>query len=87
MTDVLDLARDGLVLAIALILPFVAAAVAGSVVAGLLTQLTGLQDQSVAALARAAAVLVGLWLVAASLGDQMIAFTGDAWSGLAAIGG
>lgn len=86
MTELFDLVREMLVLAVVLVLPLAAAGVAGGIVGGLLVALTGLQDQTVATLVRAASVVLALFVSGAVLRDEVQTFASDTWAGLADLG-
>jgi type III secretory pathway component EscS len=86
MTDLFDLVREMLVLAVVLVLPLAAAALAGGVVGGLVVALTGLQDQAVAGLVRAASVVLALFVTGAAMQDDVRSFASNAWAGLADLG-
>ena len=86
MNELFDLVREALMLAVTLVLPLALAALAGAVVGGLVVVVLGLQDQNIAALVRAASVVVTLILVGGALRDEVVGFTTDQWSTLAARG-
>lgn len=86
MTDLFDLVREMLTLAVFLVLPLAAAALGGGIVGGLLVALTGLQDQAVATLVRAASVVLALFVTGAAMHDEVRSFASAAWAGLPEIG-
>jgi type III secretory pathway component EscS len=86
MTDLFDLVREMLALAVFLVLPLAAAALAGGIVGGLVVALTGLQDQTIAGIVRAASVVLALFVSGAAMHDEVRSFASDTWSGLAAMG-
>ena len=83
---VLDWVREAMGVAVLLALPFVGAALAGCVVAGLLAWLLGLQDPAVSTIARTVTVVVALVLLAGTIGEQLRTYVHDAWSELPRIG-
>jgi type III secretory pathway component EscS len=86
MNELFDLVREALMLAVTLVLPLALAALAGAVVGGLVVVLLGLQDQSIVSLVRAVSVVVTLLLVGGALRNEVVGFTADQWSTLAARG-
>lgn len=86
MTDLFDLVREMLALAVFLVLPLAAAALAGGIVGGLVVALTGLQDQTIAGIVRAASVVLALFVSGVAMHDEVRTFASDTWSGLAAMG-
>jgi type III secretory pathway component EscS len=86
MIDLLDLVREMLVLAVMLVLPLAAAALAGGIVGGLVVALTGLQDQTVAGLVRAASVVLALFVTGAAMHDHVRSFAASAWTELGEMG-
>jgi flagellar biosynthesis protein FliQ len=83
---VLDLLQEGLGLGVLVALPFVGAALAGSIVAGLLQWWAGLQDPVVATIARGAAVVVALLLLGGLFAGQLSTYAKEAWLELPRIG-
>lgn len=73
-------------LAVGLIVPIAAAAIGGTVLAAVLGRVLGLTEPGLAAILRAAAVVVALALVAADTGARLVDETTRAWSVLADIG-
>ena len=86
MTEVLDLVRDGLVVVVMAAVPLLLAALVGGVTAGVVVALAGLQDPTIAAVFRAAGVIVALLLMAGTIAEQLRDFTDDAWSVLPRLG-
>jgi flagellar biosynthesis protein FliQ len=86
MIEVLELVREGLALVVVAAIPLLFAALLGGVLAGVAVALLGLQDQTVAAVFRAAGVVIALLLVVDDLGEQLQTFTADAWATLPALG-
>ena len=86
MTDLFDLVREMLVLAVFLVLPLAAAALVGGVVGGLVVALTGLQDQTVATLVRAASVVLALFVTGTAMHDEVRSFASTVWADLPEIG-
>ncbi len=86
MIELLDLVRDMFVLAVTLVVPLAAAGVVGGLLGGLFVSYIGLQDQSIAALVRAASVVVALVVTGASMHSRAQAFASEAWSTLPALG-
>lgn len=85
MTELVDMVAEALGLAVTVVLPLALAGLAGGVVGGLLAALVGLQDQTVALLVRAAAVVVAIVLAGELLVDRVQSFTAQSWSRLAAV--
>jgi type III secretory pathway component EscS len=83
---VLELVQEALGLGVLVALPFVAAAVVGSIVAGLLQWLSGLQDPVVGTIARAVAIVVALVLLAGPLAGQLRTYAREAWAELPRVG-
>lgn len=83
---VLDLVQEALGLGVLVVAPFVGAALAGSIVAGLLQWLVGLQDPAVATIARATAVVVALVLLAGTLAAHLKSYVDEAWAELPQVG-
>lgn len=83
---VLDLVQEALGLAVLIALPFVAAALAGAVVAGLLQWLTGMQDASTSMIARAVAVVVALVLLGGTMASRLSLYVREAWAELPRLG-
>ncbi len=86
MTELFDLVRDMLLLAVTLLVPLVLAAAAGAVVGGLAVVYLGLQDQTLAAMVRGAAVVLAIVATGAAGFDHVAEFTRDSWSSLARVG-
>lgn len=86
MSELVDVVQQGLGLAILLVLPIVGAALVGSLVASMLATMTGLQDQTVALIARTLAVIVAAVLVVESAAEEARAFTSRWWAQLPEIG-
>lgn len=86
MIELLDLVRDMFVLAVSLVVPLAAAGVVGGLLGGLFVSYIGLQDQSIAALVRAASVVVALVVTGASMHGRAQEFASEAWSTLPALG-
>jgi flagellar biosynthesis protein FliQ len=83
---VLDLVQEALGLGVLIALPFVGAALVGSIVAGLLQWLAGLHDPVVATIARGVAVVVALVLLASLFAGRLGTWTQEAWAELPRIG-
>ena len=86
MTELFDLVREMLVLAIYLVLPLAAAGLVGGVVGGLVVGLIGLQDQTTAMLVRAASVVLALFVTGAAMRTEVETFATHTWAGLADLG-
>jgi type III secretory pathway component EscS len=86
MTELFDLVREMLVLAVYLVLPLAAAGLVGGIVGGLLVGLIGLQDQTTAMLVRAASVVLVLFVTGAAMRAEVETFATEAWAGLADLG-
>ncbi len=86
MIELLDLARDGLALAVLLALPIAGAALFGALVAGTLAAVTGLQDQTIALVARSASIVAVIVLALGAFTLEVRDFTADAWARLATLG-
>jgi type III secretory pathway component EscS len=83
---VLDFVQEAFGVGIMVALPFVGAAVAGSMLAGLVQWIAGLQDPAVATIARGVAVVALLVLLAGLLAEQLSTYVREAWSELPHIG-
>jgi flagellar biosynthesis protein FliQ len=86
VSEVVAVVQQGLGLAILVVLPLLGAALVGSLAASVLATVTGLQDQTVALIARTLAVIVAAVLVAESAAEEARAFTASWWAQLADIG-
>jgi flagellar biosynthesis protein FliQ len=73
-------------LAIVLLLPLVAAGVIAGTAASLLAARVGVQDPTVALVARALAVVLAIGLGIGSLSADTVAFTVGVWDGLGDVG-
>jgi flagellar biosynthesis protein FliQ len=78
--------QQGLGLAILVVVPIVGAALVGSLAASVLSTVAGLQDQTVALIARTLAVILATVLVVESAAEEARAFTAEWWSQLPDIG-
>ncbi len=74
-----DLAREGLVLAFFLMVPVVVTAIAASTIVGALSNRLGARDPQLAAIARAAAVVISLLLVGGAIAGDLVSFSADLW--------
>lgn len=86
MTELFDIVRDMLMLAVTVLLPLVLAGAAGAVVGGLVVMWLGLQDQGVATMVRGIAVVVALVFTGAAAFDGAVERTGVAWAHVEDIG-
>lgn len=86
MTELFDVVRDMLMVAVTVLLPLLLAGVAGAVVGGLAVMWLGLQDQGLAAMIRGVAVVLALVATGAAAFDGAVAQTADAWSHVARLG-
>ena len=86
MIEIGDIVRDGFALVLALVWPLVGAAVAGVLAGGIVTRLTGLQDQALGLVARMVAVVLAIALLAAGMAQALRAFADESWSQLSALG-
>lgn len=86
MTELFDLVREMLMLAVTLIVPLALAAAAGAVVGGLAIMGLGLQDQAVAGLLRAAAVVLAVGATGAAGFDQAVSLTRTSWEHIERVG-
>ncbi len=86
--ETVGLAREGLVLAFVLMVPVVVAALAASTVVGALSSRLGARDPQLAAIARAAAVVISLLIIGGAIASDLVSFSADLWiRGLAEAGG
>jgi flagellar biosynthesis protein FliQ len=81
-----ELVREGLLLALLLAAPMLVAALIAGVVAGLVGAFTQIQDPAVGLVPRVAAVGAALVLFAPSIGRQLEAFASRLWPLVTAIG-
>jgi flagellar biosynthesis protein FliQ len=86
MSTLVELVHAGFALVLAIAVPLLLAALAGVLVAAVIARGFGVQDAAMGMLARAVAVLVALMVLGAGWAASMVAFTDEAWSGLAALG-
>ena len=84
--DLLELVREMLFLAVTLALPVAAAAMLGGIIGGLLVALVGLQDEVVAAMIRAVAVVLSLAVAGPTLAHHVRDFTAATWADLGELG-
>ncbi len=86
MNDLAALVQEGLGEAVLAVLPLVAAALIGALVAGMLALRMGLTDPVAAGVLRGMAVLVALLLAADGLAERAQQLTVAAWSQLSGVG-
>ncbi len=86
MTELFDLVRDMLMLAVTVLLPLVLAGAAGAVVGGLVVLWLGLQDQSLATMIRGIGVVLALVFTGAAAFDGAVEQTIAAWAHVEDIG-
>ena len=81
-----NLLREGFLLALLLAAPLLVAALVAGVVSGLLTAFTQLQDPALGAVPRVAAVGAAIVLFGPSIARQLAAFASTLWPLVAAVG-
>ena len=86
MTELFDLVRDMLMLAVTVLLPLVLAGAAGAVVGGLVVMWLGLQDQGLATMIRGLGVVLAVALTGAAAFDGAVQQTSAAWEHVEDIG-
>jgi len=86
VSELVAVVQQGIGLAILVVLPIVGAALVGSLVASVLASVTGLQDQTIALIARTLAVIVAAVLVVENAAEETRAFTAKWWAQLPEIG-
>ncbi len=86
MTELFDLVRDMLMLAVTVLLPLVLAGAAGAVVGGLVVMWLGLQDQGLATMIRGLGVVLAVALTGAAAFDGAVEHTSEAWEHVEDIG-
>lgn len=86
MTELFDLVRDMLMLAVTVLLPLVLAGAAGAVVGGLVVMWLGLQDQGLATMIRGLGVVLAVALTGAAAFDGAVEQTSAAWEHVEDIG-
>jgi flagellar biosynthesis protein FliQ len=86
VSETVAVVQQGLGLAILVVLPIVGAALVGSLVASVLAMVTGLQDQTIAVIARTLAVIVAAVLVVESAAGEIRELTSQWWAKLPQIG-
>jgi type III secretory pathway component EscS len=86
MTELFDVVRDMLAVAVTVLLPLLLAGVAGAVVGGLAVLWLGLQDQALAAMIRGVAVVAALAFTAAAAFDGAVEQTTVAWGHVSRLG-
>lgn len=86
MTELFDIVRDMLMLAVTVLLPLVVAGVAGAVVGGLVVLWLGLQDQGLATMIRGLSVLAALAFTGAAAFDGAVDQTASAWGHVEGLG-
>ena len=86
VNGLLDLVRDGLMLAVTLGLPLLAVGLVAGMLAGWLAQLTGIADPGVSAALRAAAVVGALWATGGWIASRVTELADDAWGRIGALG-
>ena len=79
MTELLDLVRDMLMLAVTVLLPLVLAGAAGAVVGGVVVMWLGLQAQGWATMIRGIGVVVALVFTGAAAFDGAVERTRAVW--------
>jgi len=79
MTELFDIVRDMLLLAVTVLLPLVLAGAAGAVLGGLVVMWLGLQDQALATMIRGIGVVVALVFTGAAAFDGAVEQTSEAW--------
>ncbi|MCR9162209.1 MAG: hypothetical protein ACE37F_29135 [Nannocystaceae bacterium] len=86
MTELFDIVRDMLMLAVTVLLPLVLAGAAGALVGGLVVMWLGLQDQGLATMIRGLGVVLALVLTGAAAFDGAVQETSTAWQHVEDIG-
>jgi flagellar biosynthesis protein FliQ len=84
--ELVALVREGLLLALLVAAPLLAAALLAGVITSLLGAFTQIQDPAVSLVPRVAAVGVALVLFAPSIGHQLEVFVGRVWPLVVAVG-
>ncbi len=86
MNAVLDGTRDALMLVVSLGLPLLAVGLVAGLLAGWLSQLTGISDPSISTALRAAAIIGALWWAGGPIAERVVSLTDEAWRTLPALG-
>jgi len=86
MNGLLDLVRDGLMVAVTLGLPLLGVGLVAGMLAGWLAQLTGISDPGVGAALRAAAIVGALWASGGLIAERVTELADDAWGRIGALG-
>jgi len=81
-----DLLREGVLLALLLVAPVLVAALIAGIVTGLLAAFTQIQDPAVGLVPRVAAIGVAIVLFGPSIASQLAAFAGRVWPLIEAVG-
>ncbi|HFE45349.1 MAG TPA: hypothetical protein ENJ18_07610 [Nannocystis exedens] len=79
MHATIDAVGSGLLLAFVLLIPLIVAATAASIVVGGLGSRIGARDPMLAAIARAAAVIVSLFVIGGAITGELIDFCRQLW--------
>ncbi len=82
----LELVWEMMTLTLTLLVPLVLAGLAGGIVGGLFVGYVGLQDQAIAAMIRAASVIVAVVITGSAMYASVQEFTATAWAQIATIG-
>jgi len=77
--DTVELVSEGLILAFGLMIPVVVSAIAASIIVGSLGNRLGARDPQLAAIARAAAVVISLIIIGATIASDLVSFSADLW--------
>lgn len=87
MTEaLLGFGRQGLILAVWLVAPILAAGLAAAIVSGLIAWATQLQDPAVAIVPRVIAVIAALALAGPSIGHELSVFGARMFEAIGAVG-
>jgi flagellar biosynthesis protein FliQ len=79
VASTIELAREGLIYAFYVMIPVVVSAIAASIIVGSLGNRLGARDPQIAAIARAAAVVISLIIVGSTIASGLVSFSGDLW--------
>ncbi|MBV1858779.1 MAG: flagellar biosynthetic protein FliQ [Nannocystaceae bacterium] len=86
MTELFDIVRDMLMVAVTVLLPLLLAGVAGAVIGGLVVVWLGLQDQGLATMIRGVCVLAALAFTGAAAFEGAVEETASAWAYVEGLG-
>lgn len=85
-SSLIELLREGVLLALLLAAPLLVAALIAGILTGLIAMVTQLQDPAIGVVPRVAAIGIAIVLFASPIARQLQSFTGRIWPVISAVG-